>query len=383
MASAISIALRVLLLASPLALAACGAGKEHAPKAATSASAEPARALEGHLDLLALADAVAPGAFGDFARDTGCAVQSRLASSPAELLELAAQADADLVLATGDTAASLVSSGRVRAIDARRLPEVANLPPPLRALPGGVADGHRYGVPWRWQPNVLAYDTHVHAQAPASWSVLFAPPSNEASPSLLAAPEPIAIADAAIYLAATQPQLRIGDPFALDERQYTAALALLQAQRGAWRGRADNAAGQSEAFRNGVDAGPSTPVLVRAMQAEGLPVAWTVPAEGGSAQVEIAMLHSEAAHPNCALAWMRWALKPASQARLAASAGALPVVAAACRLAPLSGADACARDGMALLPKLQFQHVPQASCGEGACVPYSRWTRDYLALVDE
>jgi putative spermidine/putrescine transport system substrate-binding protein len=59
---------------------------------------------------------------------------------------------------------------------------------------------------------VLAYDTKAHATAPGSWSVLFAPVPGEASTGLLAAPEPIAIADAAIYLAATQPQLRIDDP---------------------------------------------------------------------------------------------------------------------------------------------------------------------------
>jgi putative spermidine/putrescine transport system substrate-binding protein len=383
MAAASSIALRVLLLAAPFALAGCGAGQPSAAPVAAGGSAAPARALEGHLDLIAVAGAMPAGALAEFAHDTGCVVQTRFAPGSAELLELAAQSDADLVLASGDNAASLVSAGRVQAIDARRLPELANLPPRLRALPGVVADGHRYGVPWRWQPNVLAYDTKAHATAPGSWSVLFAPVPGEASTGLLAAPEPIAIADAAIYLAATQPQLRIDDPYALDERQYAAALALLQAQRGAWRGRGGNAAAQAEALRNGVSAAPSTPALVRAMQAEGLPVAWTLPAEGGSAQVEIAMLHAEAAHPNCALAWIEWALAPATQARLAAEAGALPVDAAACSLEPLKGADACARDGMALLSTVHFQHVPGAKCGKGACVPYSRWTRDYLALVGE
>jgi putative spermidine/putrescine transport system substrate-binding protein len=383
MAAANSIALRILLLASPLVLAACGSSKQAVAPAVAGGSAAPARALEGHLDLLAVAGAVPADALDEFAHDTGCVVRSRLAPGPAGLLELAAQADADLILASGDIAASLVSAGRAQAIDARQLPEVAKLPPRLRALPGSVADGRRYGVPWRWQPNVLAYDTKVHATAPGSWSVLYSPVAGAGPSHLLAAPEPIALADAAIYLAATQAQLRIGDPYALDETQYTAALALLQAQRGAWRGRAGSAATQVEAFRNGVSAGPSTPALVRAMQAEGLPVAWTLPAEGGSAQVEIAMLHSEAAHPNCALAWMEWALAPATQARLAANAGALPVDAAACGLEPLKGDDACARDGMALISKLHFQHVPQAKCGKGACVPYSRWTRDYLALVGE
>src|SRR5204862_2490297 len=108
---------------------------------------------------------------------------------------------------------------------------------------------------------------------------------------------------------------------------------------------------------------------------------WTLPAEGGSAQVEIAMLHSGASHPNCALAWLAWAGSPVAQARLAAAAGALPVDAAACALEPLAAAGACQRDGMPLLARLRLQTVPQARCGQARCVPYSRWTRDYLALV--
>jgi putative spermidine/putrescine transport system substrate-binding protein len=382
MAARGTVALRIACLATLLALGACGGSGKPAARAAAATGAEPERALEGNLDLLAVAGALPADALGEFAHDTGCMVKPRYASGPSELLELASQVDADLVLASGDNAASLVAAGHVRALDARRLPELANLPARLRALPGAVADGRRYGVPWRWQPNVLAYDTHVHAQVPSSWSVLYLPAGSEPA-NLFAAPEPVAIADAAIYLAATQASLGIGDPYALDERQYAAALSLLQARKGEWRSRAGTAAAQAEAFRNGVGAGPSTPALVRALQAEGLPVAWTLPAEGGSAQVDIAMLHAEATHPNCAIAWIEWALAPATQARLAAATGALPADAAACKLEPLAGADACARDGMALLPRLQLQHVPQAKCGKGACVPYSRWTRDYLAVVGE
>jgi putative spermidine/putrescine transport system substrate-binding protein len=383
MAAASKSAPRIALLASALALAACGGeGGGKAPKAV--AGTAPAQAREGRLDVLAVSGALPPASLQDFERATRCQVQAQLAADPATLLELAANSDADLLLASGDNASSLVAAGRVRALAAGEAPSLAGIPPRLRNVPGAVVDARRYGVPWRWQPNVLAYDTTHFAQAPTSWSVLFESGSGAAAaPHLLAAPEPIAIADVAIYLSATHPELGIVDPYALDARQYAAALELLQAQRGAWRGKARDVAAQSEAFRNGVTAAPATPASVRALQAQGLPVAWTLPAEGGSAQVEIAMLHVGAAHPNCALAWMQWALQPQAQSRLAAVTGALPVDAAACRLEPLAHGDACARDGLALLPRLQPQRVPEARCGNAACVPYSRWTQDYLSLVDE
>jgi len=76
-------------------------------------------------------------------------------------------------------------------------------------------------------------------------------------------------------------------------------------------------------------------------------------------------------------------MEPKVQARLAAATGALPAEAQACELEPLALGDACTRDGMALLPRLHLQRVPQARCGDHACVPYSRWTRDFLALAGE
>jgi hypothetical protein len=37
---------------------------------------------------------------------------------------------------------------------------------------------------------------------------------------------------------------------------------------------------------------------------------------------------------------------------------------------------------MDLLSRLHPHTVPQARCGARRCVPYSRWTRDYLALLE-
>ncbi len=43
---------------------------------------------------------------------------------------------------------------------------------------------------------------------------------------------PIYIADAAVYLMATRPELGITNPYALDETQFQAAVDLLKQQRG-------------------------------------------------------------------------------------------------------------------------------------------------------
>ena len=362
----------------------CACGRAPAPAASTARDPDaPSRAREGALDLVEVARQDSDGAdwAPAFEAASGCKLRRRLVADSTALLATSGSGDFDLVLAGSDVAASLVASGRVRALDSRRLGALATLPEALRELPGAVVGGVRYGVPVRWQPTVLAYDTRVFAEAPTSWSLLLAP-AGDAVPGLAPA-EPIALADAALYLATVRPELRIADPFALDERQYRAVLALWRQRHGQWRGVARSREDFADALANGVAAFAATPAQVRALQSASLPVAWTAPEEGVSAQLELAMLQASPRHPNCAQFWLEWSQTPKAQALLAARAGALPVRAEACATEPLAAAGACARDGMALLPVARFWRVPQARCGKRRCVPYSRWTRDWVALLGE
>jgi putative spermidine/putrescine transport system substrate-binding protein len=372
----------LLLLA---AAGACSRGPAPAADAAHDPDA-PSRAREGALDMLVVATPVAPGSadwIPEFEQASGCKVRVHEFADSSQLLAAADGGGADLLLAGGDIAASLVAGGRVRALEPRRVPSLERLPPRLRELAGATVDGARYGVPVRWQPNLLAYDTRVHAQAPTSWGSVYAPDGEAAGAPALPAAEPMAIADAALYLGATRPELRITDPYALDERQYATVLALLRSRQPQWRGAARDAAAQVEALGNGVSVFAATPAQVLALQAQGQPVKWTAPVEGANAQVELAMLRPQPEHPNCANFWLEWSLQPRAQALLAARAGALPVRREACALAPLADVHACDRDGMALIDGAHFQRVPQARCGARRCVPYSRWTHDYLALLGE
>ena len=73
-------------------------------------------------------------------------------------------------------------------------------------------------------------DRQGHAR-PDSWGVVF----DENSPykgKVTAYDSPIYIADAALYLMKTQPDLGIKNPYALDDEQFQAAVDLLKTQRG-------------------------------------------------------------------------------------------------------------------------------------------------------
>lgn len=371
------------LMAAALLLGACSRGRAPGTEAARDPGA-PSRAREGALVLLEVRHP-AMEEFGDWApafeAASGCKLRRRYAADADDLLVRAATGEADLVLAGGDVAANLVAAGRVRPLAGATLPSTAALPAPLRALPGVQEGNARFGLPVRWYPIVLGYDTRAFAQAPASWSAVLSP-AGEATPGL-AAPEPIAIAGAALYLAAMRPDLHIADPYELDERQYAAVLSLLRQRARDWRGVGKDASSFGDALGNGVTAFAIAPARVHALQAASLPVAWTAPEEGVTAQVEVAMLHAQAQHPNCASFWLQWSQSPRAQAVLAARAGMLPVQPAACALEPLAGPRLCERDGMGLMSQARFNRVPQARCGDRRCVPYSRWTRDYHALLGQ
>src|SRR5215212_9821537 len=66
--------------------------------------------------------------------------------------------------------------------------------------------------------------------APDSWGVVFDPSSSQKG-KVTAYDSPIYIADAALYLKATQPDLGIENPYELDDKQFGAAVDLLKKQR--------------------------------------------------------------------------------------------------------------------------------------------------------
>mgnify|MGYP000137249053 CR=1 FL=1 len=92
-------------------------------------------------------------------------------------------------------------------------------------------DGQSYGVPHGYGANLLQYRTDIVDPAPTSWAAVFEADSPYAG-KITSYDSPIYIADAALYLMSTKPELGITNPYALDETQLAAAVDLLKVQRG-------------------------------------------------------------------------------------------------------------------------------------------------------
>jgi putative spermidine/putrescine transport system substrate-binding protein len=121
---------------------------------------------------------------------------------------------------------------------------------------------------------------------------------------------------------------------------------------------------------------------VNTLVANKQPIASTIPSEGATGWADTTMLHAQAKHPNCAYKWLNWSLTPKVQGDVAAWFGSVPVVPAACSNNALLGPDGCKTNGIDQFDKIHFWRTPEASCAsQGSCVPYSRWSTDYVAVM--
>jgi putative spermidine/putrescine transport system substrate-binding protein len=382
----------VLAAAVAVVLAGC-AKKQEEPVAAAPEAAPAADALEGQVDIVAWPGYIERGETDKnydwvtgFEQETGCKVNVKTAGTSDEMVSLMTQGGYDLVTASGDASLRLIRGGTVQPVDIGRIPSYTSVDERLREAPWHFVDGKHYGTPYQWGPNVLMYNTNTFKEAPASWSVVFEeqklPDGKSNKGRVQAYDGPIYIADAALYLMATKPDLGITDPYELNEAQYAAALDLLRKQHPLVQRYWHDANVQVQDFTSeGIVASGSWPFQANTLVANGQPIATTVPAEGATGWADTTMLAANAKHPNCAYKWMEWSLSPKVQGDVAAWFGSVPAVPAACQGNALLGDAGCATNGFDNFDKIHFWRTPEAACPQGTCVPYSRWATDYVAVM--
>jgi len=324
----------------------------------------------------------------DFEKKTQCKVNIKTAGTSDEMVALMNEGGFDLVTASGDASLRLISGKRVQPINVDLIPSFKTVDERLQKAPWHTVNGVHYGVPYQWGANVLAYNTNVFKEPPKSWAVVFGeqtlPDGKSNKGRIQAFDGPIYIADAALYLMATKPELGIKDPYELNEDQYKAALNLLRVQRPLVGRYWHDAFMQIDDFKNeGVVASSSWPFQVNLLRADKQPIASTIPQEGATGWADTTMMHSEAAHPNCAYMWLEHSINPKLQGDLAAWFGSVPAVPAACQGNPLLGEKGCETNGINNFEKIHFWRTPVAKCESqsAGCVPYYRWVTDMIAVM--
>jgi putative spermidine/putrescine transport system substrate-binding protein len=288
---------------------------------------------EGQVNLIIWAGYADKAWAGPFTQETGCQVKTKDGASSDDMIDLLGSGQYDGVSASGNASVRLMERGDVAPIDTDLTPNYADVQDGIKNQSYNSRDDKPYGVPHGRGPNLLLFRTDVLPESTNSWDVIWdkgAPYKGKIS----IYDDSIFIADAAVYLKATQPDLNITDPYQLDDKQFAAAVDLLKKQAAIageyWPG---DVAKQVQSFTNKDSVvGTTWPYQVNLLEAAKVPVKAVKPKEGTTGWSDTWMIYSKAKNPNCMYLWMDYIISPAAQAMVAEGFGEAPVNAKACAL---------------------------------------------------
>jgi putative spermidine/putrescine transport system substrate-binding protein len=386
-----------------VALIAAGCGDDSGDDAAdettetTAAEAAGPEALkelgpgEGSVDIIAWAGYVEDGtndAKNDwvtaFEKDTGCNVNVTLGNTSDEMVNLMKQGNHDGVSASGDATLRLIAAGDVAPVNTALIPNYADVFAGLKDKPHNTVDGKNYGVPHGRGANLLMYNTKEVTPAPDSWGVVWDPASKYKG-KITAYDSPIYIADAALYLKATKPELKIDNVYELDQTQFDAAIELLKTQRTIIGEYWSDYTKEIDAFAKGNSvAGTTWQVIANVLKADNAPIEVTLPKEGSTGWSDTWMISAKAKHPNCMYMFMNHIISPEVNAKATEYFGEAPSNTKSCALT--TDKEHCTKfhaEDEEYFKKVAFWTTPEKDCGDdrgAVCKDYSEWVSAWTTV---
>ena len=343
---------------------------------------------EGALNLIVWAGYAEAGAtdpkvnwVGPFEQQTGCKTTAKIAGTSDEMVSLMQTGQYDGVSASGNATLRLMVGGNAAPVNVNLIDNYKDINNSLKDQPYNTYKGVHYGVPHGWGANLLMWRTDVVNPAPTSWGAVF-DANSPYKGKVTAYDDPIYIADAALYLKHTQPDLKITDPYELDSKQFAAAVALLKTQRTIIGQYWNDYTKTQAAFANGDTViGTTWQVITNLLvsDAHPTPVKAIIPSEGSTGWSDTWMVSAKAAHPNCMYMWMNYITSPNVQSQVATWFGEAPANPKACAIIATSDASFCDTYHVtdnAFLKGLALWKVPLKDCGDSrgsVCTGYQDW----------
>lgn len=382
------LAMASMTLLSVSVLAACGGSDDDKKTDAI----EKLGKMEGQVSILAWPGYVEDGSndpnvdwVSAFEKDTGCQVTSKVYGTSDEALNLARTGEYDVIAASGDLSLRLIASDEAQAINTDLVPNYKNVFDFLKDTEWNSKDGKNYGVPHGYGANLLMFNTKNVSPAPTSWGAVFDEDQlTKNKGKVTAYDSPIYIADAALYLMKTQPDLGIENPYALDKDQLAAAVDLLKTQRQYVGEYWSDYLKEIQAFETG-DSVVGTTWQVIKNNIKNKDVDVTLPTEGATAWNDTWMLSSQAKSPNCAYAWMDYILSPEANAQATEYFGEAPNSPEACeQTTDPKHCDTFHAGDEEYAKQLWFWRTPIKECLDGRtdveCTDYAEWTQAWTEI---
>ena len=348
---------------------------------------------EGEVNLVAWAGYVEDGSTDPnvdwvtpFEKKTGCQVNVKIGNTSDEMVSLMRTGNYDGVSASGDATLRLVAGGDVDPVNVDLVPNYADIYEALKDQPHNTVDGVHYGIPHGRGANVLMWNPDEVKPDPDSWSVVW-DEADKYKGAVTAYDSPIYIADAALYLRETQPELGIENVYELDEEQFNAAIDLLKQQRENIGEYWSDYTKEIQSFASGdLVVGTAWPYQWLTLQADKKPVEAIYPSkEGATGWSDTWMLSSEAKNPNCMYKWMQHITNPGVQAQVAEWFGEAPANQKACDVTATKGfCETVGATGPdAYLDELYYWKTPISDCGDDrgdVCKDYNEWIQGWTEV---
>jgi putative spermidine/putrescine transport system substrate-binding protein len=347
---------------------------------------------EGQLNIIAWAGYAEDGSTDPkvdwvtpFEKATGCQTNVKIGNTSDEMVTLMRTGRYDGVSASGDATLRLIAGGDVAPVNTALVPNYASIWSGLKEKPWNSVKGQMYGIPHGYGANLLMSSPKAKGVTD-SWSAVFDPTQlAENKGHVTAYDSPIYMADAAVYLKAHQPSLKITDPFELDNKQFQAVVNLLKTQRKYIGEYWADYTKEQAAFANGnSDVGTTWQVIANLLQADKVKVKTVLPSEGSTGWSDTWMVSSKAKHPNCMYKWMNWITSPKVQAQVAEWFGEAPANRAAC--SHTAAKDHCQiyhEGDQPYFSRVAFWTTPIKSCGDSrgnTCADYSQWVQAWTDI---
>jgi putative spermidine/putrescine transport system substrate-binding protein len=322
-----------------------------------------------------------------FEEETGCEVNTTNMTDSNNGVSLMQSGEYDGISASGDATTRLIASDLVAPINADVFENYEGVFDGLKNLPHNTVDDVNSGVPHGRGPNLLAWNTEVLTEAPTSWGVIWEDGAEYAG-DISIYDSSIFIADAALYLMETQPDLGIENPYQLSQEQFDAAIGLLEelnANEPLYWGTFSD---QISSYGAGdVVVGTTWQFQVNLLQGEDAPIEATLPAEGSTGWSDTWMMHAEAEHPNCMLMWMDHMMSAEANGQATVWFGEAPTSQAACDYAETLSPGHCelthATDE-GYYDQIWYWSTPQEDCADEdadtTCVTQDDWVEAWTSL---
>ena len=324
----------------------------------------------------------------EFTAATGCTVKTKDGASSDDMVSLMQTGAYDGGSFSGNATVRMMVGGDVAPVDTDLLSNYADIQEGLQNQSYNSLDGQAYGMPHGRGPNYLMFRTDEVPEDTDSWGVIWEDDQlakYKGKISIYDAPD--FIADAALWLKATQPDLGIDDPYQLTQEQFDAAVELLKKQAPNvgeyWPG---DVAKQIGSYTNGDSVvGTTWPYQYVNLTKENVPVAIVKPKEGTTGWSDTWMVSSSAANPNCMYLWMNHMGSPEAQAAVAEGFGEAPANLKACELTKdANHCDTYHADDEAWWEDVYYWTTPQANCADDddstTCVDQAAWQQAWTEI---